>query len=246
MGNTPGLRHCAAPRSRNPARGPPTRAPTGACAAATYPPDFPKRAFEIPIPLLSLVIKTKKITHKDKKHRHFNVKQKDRTICYASHRDAALYGYYAAKVSKGYESILETEFLSDVVTAFRPARGRCNIHFAIDAFKWISQKTPCVALTYDISGFFDHLDHGLLRKKMCEVLSVQTLPADFYAVFRSLTRFVRVDRDVAYETFEISKHNPRAHGRTRICSAEEFRRDVVGGGLLIQHTDQFGIPQGTH
>lgn len=197
------------------------------------------------MPLLSVIIKTKKIKDKDRKAGTFTIKGKERLICYASHRDAALYGHYASKLSDAYESLLNRDGLSDVVTAFRPASGRCNIHFAMDAFTWIARNTPCVALAYDISGFFDTLDHKLLRRQVCRVLSVETLPADFFAIFRSLIRFVRVDRDTAYAIFDISRHNPRAHRRNRICSADEFRSKIVGGGLLIKHKGNIGIPQGT-
>ncbi len=196
-------------------------------------------------PLLAVVIKTKKVKAKDKKSRKFEIKQKERLICYASHRDAALYGHYATIVSLGYESLLNAERLSDAVTAFRPASGRCNIHFAVDVFDWIQKHRPCVAMAFDISGFFDNLDHMMLKKKLCEVLSVQSLPPDFYSIFRSLTRFVMVDRNAVYKRFNISKNNPRSGRRTRVCSAEEFREKVVSEGLLQKNAEKFGIPQGT-
>ena len=197
------------------------------------------------LPLLSLIIKTKKVKTKDKKSRKFEIKSKERLICYASHRDAALYGHYASILSERYESLLLAEELSDAVTAFRPASGRCNIHFAAEVFDWILKNRPCVALAYDISGFFDNLDHSVLKKKLCEVLSVESLPKDFYAIFRSITRFVIVDRNAVYNKFGISKHNSRSGGRTRICSAEEFRDTVVSEGFLHKNSKVFGIPQGT-
>ena len=197
------------------------------------------------MPLLSVVVKTKKIKAKDKASGTFEIKEKERLICYASHRDAALYGYYSSKLSDAYESVLTASELSDVVTAFRPASGRCNIHFAVEAFKWIAGNPPCVALAYDITGFFDNLDHALLRKQICGVLSLETLPADYFAIFKSLTRFVRVDRDSAYKAFGISRHNPRALQRKRICTADDFRSQIVASGLLKKHKGTAGIPQGT-
>ena len=197
------------------------------------------------LPLISLIVRKRKIRTKDKANRTFEIKTKDRPICYASHRDAALYAHYAAELSGRYENVLKEKGLSECITAFRPSTGRCNIHFALDAFRWIEKKRPCVALAFDISGFFDTLDHTILKRKWCEVLGIGSLPADSFSIFRSLTKFVTVDRDVVYSVFGISKNNPRAGGRLRICSAEDFRTKVVGAGFLAINGKSFGIPQGT-
>ncbi|WP_447731645.1 hypothetical protein [Rhodanobacter soli] len=74
------------------------------------------------------------------------VKRKSRPICYASHRDAGLYAYYSEKLTKRYEALLAARGLSDCVTAFRSGDGRCNIHFSLDAFNWIEEHRPCIAL----------------------------------------------------------------------------------------------------
>lgn len=40
----------------------------------------------------------------------------------------------------------------------------CNIDFANYAFKEIVSRGNCVALVIDIKGFFDNLDHEILKK----------------------------------------------------------------------------------
>ncbi|MDR6641904.1 hypothetical protein J2X57_001111 [Luteibacter sp. 1214] len=193
-------------------------------------------------PLISHTV----VTHKVKrKAGHFHVKEKRRPISYASHRDAALYAYYADKLTTHYERRLKKLGLQEVVTAFRTGDGRCNIHFAQEAFAWIDQHRPCVALAYDISGFFDNLDHGLLKRTWCEVLGTTSLPPDHYALYRSLTRYAAVDRTVLYTTFGISVHAPKASGRTRVCTPEQFRQRIVDMGWVNVHQDTKGIPQGT-
>lgn len=196
-------------------------------------------------PLLSLNVVTTKVKAKDKWIGEIESKEKSRPICYAAHSDAALYAHYAATLGQQYEQMLHAQQLDDCVTAFRPSGGRCNIHFAVEAFGWIADHRPCVALAFDITGFFDNLDHRLLRQKLCEVLSVDTLPPDHYAIFRSLTRFARVDRDRVFQLFKISRHNPYAAGRKRICTTSEFRNKVVAGGLIERNRASVGIPQGT-
>ena len=187
-----------------------------------------------------------KVTRKIKRQGNvFIPKEKKRPISYASHRDAALYAFYAAALTRQYEHRLELLGLSDVVTAFRTGDGRCNIHFAREAFEWIDLTRPCVALAYDISGFFDNLDHRILRDRWADILDERSLPADHYALFRSLTRYTWVSQVTLYAMFGISPYAPKASGRTRICSALEFRNKIVRGNHLNRHLLDKGIPQGT-
>jgi RNA-directed DNA polymerase len=173
------------------------------------------------------------------------IKEKSRPICYAGHHDAALYAYYASRLTDSYEKLLATYGLSDCVTAFRTACGKCNIHYASEAFQWISSHRPCVALAYDVSKFFDSLNHGILKQKWCEVLGTQSLPSDAFAIYRSLTRFAVVERDLLYKEFAVSRHKPHANGRKRICASQAFRRKIVDQGKLVLNKKPFGIPQGT-
>ena len=172
-------------------------------------------------------------------------KSKERPICYASHRDAAIYAYYGRLLLDEYERILRTRGLDTVVTAFRPDSGKCNIHFAKEVFDWIRKQKRCTALAFDITSFFDNLDHTLLKRQWAAVVGVRELPPDHYAVFRSLTRFAAVHRDAALKALGISKHNPRKGGRRRLCSAEDFRTKIRGGGLIKVNPNRFGIPQGS-
>jgi RNA-directed DNA polymerase len=196
-------------------------------------------------PLLCTEIKSRKVKSKNKLLRTFQTKDKSRLICYASHHDAALYAYYAQHLNKAYEKILADEGISESVTAFRSSSGRCNVHFAYESFEWIRDHVPCVALAFDISGFFDSLNHALLKGRWAEVLGTTSLPSDHFALFRSLTRFTLVPRDEAYATFGISKHNPWANDRKRICSAADFREQIARKGTIRKNHDHFGIPQGT-
>ena|SRR6185437_14849859 len=216
---------------------PPTR--SAIVAAVSNPTRVAKWSF---FPLITNVRVIRKLRRKGAS---FVVKEKRRAISYASHRDAALYAYYSAKLTKLYEQRLRKLKLDEVVTAFRTGDGRCNIHFAHEAFEWIDANRPCVALAYDISGFFDNLDHKLLRRKWCDVLGTSSLPSDHYALYRSLIRFSTVQQVVLYATFGISMHAPKASGRTRACTPKEFRERIADAGYLQVHQDAKGIPQGT-
>jgi RNA-directed DNA polymerase len=157
---------------------------------------------------------------------------KDREISYAAHKDAAIYAYYGHILGLRYEKEIAALGINDCITAFRQDSGRCSIDFAMEAFEWIRAKGECVALAFDIKGFFDNLDHVNLKTEWSNILKVDRLPDDHFAVFRSLTKFVFVDRLAVFKEFEISAHNPRANNRTRICSPEEFRERVRGKNLI--------------
>ncbi|MGQ0700913.1 MAG: antiviral reverse transcriptase Drt2 [Panacagrimonas sp.] len=169
---------------------------------------------------------------------------KIRPICYAGHADAALYEYYSRILSARYEEYLGKSTFSDSVTAFRSGLGKCNIHFAADAFAEIRARDACTALAFDIQSFFDSLDHTLLKAMWCKVLGVLKLPSDHFKIFRSVTQYAFVDRDKIYQRFKISKHNPRANARRRICSISDLRDVVRAEGFIERNLSSAGIPQG--
>jgi hypothetical protein len=169
--------------------------------------------------------------------------EKNRSICYSSHEDAAIYDHYGFLLSEGYEPLLAAHGLSSVVTAFRPSSGLCNIHYADEVFTWIREKGDCVALAFDIKGFFDNLDHKVLKRQWSVILGQQQLPPDHYAVYKSLTKFAYVELDQVFRELKISKQNPRANGRQRLCTPEDFRIKVRK--LIKKNLKPYGIPQGT-
>ena len=89
-----------------------------------------------------------------------------------------------------------------------------------------------------------NLDHILLKKAWCRILDSEKLPDDHYHVFKSLTRFSKVDKESLYETFGISKNNPKKRNK-RICEPRQFRDLVRGNGMINVNNTQKGIPQGS-
>lgn len=214
--------------------------PRAARAFATNPESVVKWSF---FPLLNWILSADRV----KRHQDGNLKpkQKNRPICYAAHKDAAIYAYYGAMLAKSYEQELQRLGLTEVVTAFRPGSGKCNIDFAAEAFDWIRDHPNCLALAFDIEAFFDNLDHQLLKHQWARIIRQDRLPPDHYAVYRSLTRFACVDRLEALKALGISPHNVRSGNRRRLCDAESFRLKIRGGGLIRQNLSPYGIPQGS-
>lgn len=196
------------------------------------------------LPMLHWIVKARKVKRKDDGALE-KKPPKNRPIAYASHKDAAIYAYYGHLLGARYEAAVVTLGIQDCVTAFREHSGRCNIDFAMEAFEWIRAKGACVALAFDIQGFFDNLDHDLTKAQWARVLGMARLPDDHFAVFRSLTKFAYVDRGAVFKEFGISPYSPRATGRRRICSPEDFRDRVRGKGLIQKNVLIKGIPQGS-
>lgn len=191
-----------------------------------------------------------------------------RPIKYASHQDTQIFSYYRAILASRYESILNQFNLTNNVIAYRkipthenPRKNKCNIHYAKEAFDEIVKRGDAAAITLDIKGFFESLEHAFLYKKWCQILGNEELPKDHQLVFKNITDYSVVNQHDCYESlglisrdgkkkkflhcpFYIFKH------KKKLCSSEEYRTKIVGQGL-VQKNDYGmkaipqGIPQGS-
>lgn len=194
-------------------------------------------------PLITYHVTSKKLKT-DKSTGILEKKTKNRPIAYASHLDSHIYSYYASKISALYEKALIEKGIGDAVLAFR-SLGKSNVEFAAIAFDEIRKRGNCSAVALDISGFFDNLDHELLKKAWASIINVTILPSDHYAVFKSLTKFSSVNKELLYDKLGISLNNPKKDGRKKLCDPEAFRREIRGNGLIDNNKNAYGIPQGS-
>jgi hypothetical protein len=134
--------------------------------------------------------------------------KKVRPITYASHTDSAIYSYYALLLSSKYEESLGEANLSDSVCAYRKIpckeenRNKCNIDIAKEVFEFIkdglSEGHQLAAVTFDIKGFFDNLDHKLLKQAWKNVMGYEHMPDDVYNVFKSVTKYSYVSEKALF------------------------------------------------
>ena len=77
------------------------------------------------------------------------------------------------------KTILKDLFPESNVIAFRKItenvgsnkeRSLCNIDFAKNVFDFINEKKNCFVLCLDVSGFFDNLDHEILKSNWSKLL----------------------------------------------------------------------------
>ena len=197
-------------------------------------------------PFLAYTKKERKLKRVMKRGKTSN---KEREIRYASHVDGYIYAYYAKQLSQKYEDELNKLGLTNNVLAYRKDIGS-NIDFFDAAKSEIGKRKTCVALTCDISGFYDSLDHNHLKEQWCRVLGTKSLPADHYNIFKSITRYSRVDRDECYEALGEEKHSKKnsklKSPPNPLCATPlEFRIKIRSAGLIKPANRDFGIPQGS-
>lgn len=203
------------------------------------PAEVEKHSF---FPFINFSVRTFKVK-RDKITNKIHRVAKDRPIAYASHVDSHIYAYYAHNLSKSYEEAVKKRGLSNCVLAFRPL-GKSNVEFARDAFEKIEASKLCYVLALDITGFFDNLDHSILKKSWGELLEVDKLPNDHWAIFKSLTQYTSVDQVALYNVLGISLNNKKSAG-SKLCSTQDFRDKVRKAKLIKINKSKKGIPQGS-
>jgi hypothetical protein len=219
------------------------------------------------LPFLSYVSVTKKFGIK---------KPKERLIRYGARKDAYIYSYYRKILLDRYDIILKEKGLDECVIAYRQVKipgsdnGKSNINFAKEAFAEITRQGSCVAIAVDISGFFESLNHQMIKQKWKLVLGVQNLPADHYNVYRNITDYRVVDLDECYQTLGLAWFEGSGNSKIKkykytrkeqvkyhqqLCKPAEFREKIAGYGegykSIIQGNpykakgNNCGIPQGS-
>lgn len=196
-----------------------------------------------------------KINKKKTKISKLDFKEKERLINFPSHIDGNIYAYYSYLLSLKYEDFLNNNDLSNNIIAFRKVYYKdaslkkismCNIHFAKQVFDCINKKKNCSVLCLDISGFFDNLNHELLKKTWLEVIGESRLPKDHYQIFKSLTNFAYVNKEDLYKKLNLSLNSRTLHKRMdRLCDIQTFRNMVRKNKLIKRNLKVKGIPQGS-
>ncbi len=202
---------------------------------------------------------------------------KRRHIFFACHLDSQIYSYYSSILQRKYENWLIANGLNNSIIAYRsiPIDGtidkcKCHIHFAKEVFDKIAELGDNHAvgvIVADISGFFDNLDHKLLKKEWHDLLGLSSLPADHYNVFKAITNYSFIEEKKLFSHFKDriisgNKDSYRKKSVARIkylrdcraiaycqgCDIKEIRESglistVVRDDQTIKMTGK-GIPQG--
>ncbi|MDO8486408.1 MAG: reverse transcriptase domain-containing protein [Candidatus Staskawiczbacteria bacterium] len=176
------------------------------------------------------------------------IESKRRPICYASHKDAFIFSWYAYILNYLYEIKIKGLGISNNAIAYRSFLRKNNVHFAKEVFNFIKIKKECVVLCFDIVNFFDSLDHKIV-KSVWKNLLIDTdlienngLPKDHYAVFKASTKYSFAIKKNIFKFFKIDKKNIKSF--SKICEQEDFQKIVRTVGLIQKNNEKKGVPQG--
>lgn len=212
-------------------------------------------------PFIRMTIETprfKKTNTKDDKGKVIRkIVSKPRPLAYAAHFDAFIYSYYSTILTNKYEKLIKQEGIYENILAYLE-KGKSNIEFAHEVFQYIKTKGECAVLTFDISSFFDGLDHEHLKNMWGLVINNKTLPIDHFRIFKTLTDYTFVDKSDLEEEFpHLVTNSKKGLYTEKICEPVEFRNRVRKKKLIkqnpfkitvsksLRYGHKCGIPQGS-
>jgi hypothetical protein len=138
------------------------------------------------------------------------------------------------------DAYYESAGISENVIAYRRL-GMANYHFSKDALEFIKNHRPCVAICFDVSGFFDNLDHSILKEKLKRILGTKELPQDWYQVYKRVSRYSYIEK-ACLNAHHIFKDRVLGSPKKPIATIQEINN---AGIAIFKNTNRYGIPQGT-
>lgn len=139
----------------------------------------------------------------------YDLETKIRPISFASHFDSYIYSFYAFALTKKYQEFINYHHFNPCILAYRSdLNGDCNIQFAKRAFDavkdMVEQYGKCHAIALDITGYFDNIDHVLLKEKWSKIIGLPQLPVDQYRVYKSLSQYSYISKASLLKHFKVN------------------------------------------
>lgn len=183
------------------------------------------------LPFVKILSKTPRYRYQESEG-VYQLETKIRPISFAAHLDTYIYGYYSFALTELYQSYIKEEGFDKCVLAYRTdLEGKSNIQFAKEVFDYIRSKLTlhdeCSALAFDITGYFDNINHEKLKEKWCKVLKRDELPVDQYKVFRSLTKYSYISKDNFLKHYSIN-----ITGKKWSCLLDLMDDSIAGSSML--------------
>lgn len=207
-------------------------------------------------PFLKVLIKTPRYKYQHSES-EYDLETKIRPICFASHFDSLIFGFYAHAITKKYEQYIEKNGFSDCVLAYRSnLDGKCNIQFSKEVFENIRQSGNCSAIALDIKGYFDNIDHSILKEKWIKILGGGILPEDHFKLYKALTQYSYINKNSILKKYDINLKKIDYHPQTLLDFVpgdqdykkfDQLRSDklIVTNNKIGKKQRLAGIPQGS-
>jgi RNA-directed DNA polymerase len=185
------------------------------------------------------------LIHFIKTEKRYKVKErktvpKQRPIMFASHRDACILSKYSSELVIRLDQWYRANGLDDTVIAYR-SLGRSNYNFAKRVEDFVRSQPSLTVMCFDVSGFFDNLDHKRLRVRLKEILGCSDLSEDWFAVLRATTKyhFVDLEQLKRHQQLAIRLKDRKRHPLATIAAVKAL------GIPIEKNIKSVGIPQGT-
>lgn len=205
-------------------------------------------------PFLKILLKTPRYKFQQGQN-SYELETKIRPICFASHLDGLIFGFYAYAITRKYEEYIAKEGFDNCVLAYRSnLDGKCNIQFSKEVFDEIKSRKNCTAIALDIKGYFDHIDHSILKENWSKILGGR-LPEDQFKLYKALTHYSYVRKDSILKKYNIKlkklPHPPKTllelvPGKKDFEKFQRLRDDkLIVENKAIKNNRPIGIPQGS-
>jgi hypothetical protein len=185
------------------------------------------------------------LIHYIKIEKRYKVKErktvpKKRPIMFASHRDACILSIYSADLVTRLDAWYAAKGLDETVIAYR-SLGKSNYDFAKRVEDFVRTHPFSTVMCFDVTGFFDNLDHKRLKARLKAILECDELGADWYSVFKAVTSYRYVHLG------ELKKHDKlaerlKARKPHPLATVEQIK---ALGVPIEKNPAKKGIPQGT-
>lgn len=174
---------------------------------------------------------------------------KERVLCYAAHMDSLIYKYYGILLNDKLSEFLDKNSLNYCAIAYRSnLKGESNIHFSKRAFDFIKKQEKAYVFIGDFKDFFPSLDHMYLKKRLCNLLGVEQLSEDYYAVFKNVTRFSMIELEELLAINNLPNNLAGKHKFNKLKTAlpdNETLNSLKKKCIHVNRNLENGIPQGS-
>ncbi|MFT3674261.1 MAG: reverse transcriptase domain-containing protein [Chitinophagaceae bacterium] len=165
-------------------------------------------------PFLRQLLKTPRFRYQEEEGR-YGLEFKIRPICFASHLDSLIYGFYAYGLNKRYQEYIHDRGIQNCVLAYRSDTGKSNIQYSKEVFdlikNYLGSQSSCTVVALDIKGYFDHILHPILKEKWTKVWG-DRLPEDQFRIFKTLTNYSYVKRSKIFQKYDIDERKLKKNG----------------------------------
>ncbi len=207
-------------------------------------------------PFIKVLIKTPRYKYQATEG-EFALETKIRPICYAAHLDSLIFGFYAFALNEKYQQYITKIGIDEAVLAYRTdLDGKCNIQFSKEVFDEVKRRGNCTAIALDIKGYFDHIDHKILKEKWQQVIG-GLLPEDQLKIYKRLTQYSYTSKNSILKKYGVKLKKLKTPPRTLldlVPGAKDYLKyQQLRNDRLIVTNDKpdkktgtmIGIPQGS-